>query len=213
MMDGGASWGGQGGNDNQSPGAQMHVDFQQYLDLGMPGLDEDGSFGYEDFNAQSHQQNGMNGMDGGMGDGNMGAGNHMAHQQQKSNIPQGHQMMAQGSQQHQSSPVREQQGSNGGRNNSINEIDAQIQYLQMQRQEQQQQQLQEHQQNFYVQQTTRIIPPTPNSMEMHSRDRQQYMQATGHGHMQEMQQNFMYDGSQQMPMRQHDVSQDVLRLR
>ena len=39
MMDGGASWEGQGGNDNQSPGAQVHVDFQQYLDLGMPGLD------------------------------------------------------------------------------------------------------------------------------------------------------------------------------
>ena len=212
MMDGGASWGGQGGNDNHSPGAQVHVDFQQYLDLGMPGLDGDGSFGYESFNAQSHQQNGMTGMDGGMVDGNMDAGNHMAHQH-KQNIPQGQRMMAQGSQQHQSSPVRgqhmEQQPSNDGRNNSINEIDAQIQYLQMQRQRQQQQQLQEHQQNFYVQQTTRIIPPTPNSMEMHSRDRQQYMQATGHGHMQEMQQNFMYDGSQQVQMRQHDVSQDV----
>ena len=196
-MDAGASWGGQGGNNQESPGAQVHVDFQQYLDLGMPGLGDE-SFGYEDFNAQSHQENErmvrQDGMD-------LGGGNHMAHLGQKQGMMQRQQMVAQGSQQHQSSPNGQQtevQGSNLGRNNSINELDAQIQYLQAQRQQQQQRLALEQQQNYYVHQNTRIIPPTPNSMEMHARDRQQY----GQGH--DMQQGFMYDGTQ-VQMR-HDVS-------
>lgn len=199
-MDAGASWNGQGGNTNGSPGAQVHVDFQQYLDLGMPGLGDE-SFGFEDFNAQNHQQNEQMGRQDGM---DMGGGNHMAHLGQKQGMMQGHQMAPQGLQQHQSSPNggqhMESQGHN--RSNSINEIDAQIQYLQVQRQQQQQRLVLEQQQNYYVHQNTRIIPPTPNSMEMRSRDRQQYGHGNGPGH--EMQQPFMYDGTQ-VQMR-HDVS-------
>ncbi|KAF7957805.1 hypothetical protein EAE96_003375 [Botrytis aclada] len=49
---------------------------------------------------------------------------------------------------------------------SLTDLDVQIQYLQQQKREHQLQQSQEQQRNFYAQ--SRMIPPTPNSMEMHS---------------------------------------------
>jgi hypothetical protein len=48
--------------------------------------------------------------------------------------------------------------------NSLVELDAQIRYLQHQRQQQQQRNIQEQQRNFYAQ--SRVVPPTPNSVEM-----------------------------------------------
>lgn len=71
-------------------------------------------------------------------------------------------------------------------NNNILDLDAQIHFLQQQRHQQQmqvqaaerqrqqqgQQQQQQHQQNFYAQQ--RMVPPTPNSMEMHGNVNSQY---------------------------------------
>ncbi|KAM3086563.1 hypothetical protein ACMFMG_000695 [Clarireedia jacksonii] len=55
---------------------------------------------------------------------------------------------------------------------SLTDIDAQIRYLQLQRLQQQQRQLQEQQRNYYTQ--NRIIPPTPNSMEMHGASQTQF---------------------------------------
>lgn len=45
------------------------------------------------------------------------------------------------------------------------ELDSQIQYLQQQRQQAQERQMQEQQRNFYAR--SNMIPPTPNSFEMH----------------------------------------------
>jgi hypothetical protein len=58
---------------------------------------------------------------------------------------------------------------------SLVELDAQIQYLQHQRQQQHQRQMQEQQRNFYAQ--SRMIPPTPNSVEMHGGSAQFYPQS------------------------------------
>lgn len=58
---------------------------------------------------------------------------------------------------------------------SLTHLDAQIQYLQQQKHEQQLRQSQEQQRNFYVQ--NRIIPPTPNSMEIHGANQHFYSQA------------------------------------
>lgn len=57
---------------------------------------------------------------------------------------------------------------------SILDLDAQIQYLQHQRNRQQerQRQMQEQQQNYYAH--NHVIPPTPNSIEMHSGSYRQY---------------------------------------
>jgi hypothetical protein len=60
-------------------------------------------------------------------------------------------------------------------NENLADLDAQIQYLQLQRQQQQQRQIQEQQRNFYVQ--SRMIPPTPNSIEMHGSNAQFYPQS------------------------------------
>lgn len=79
--------------------------------------------------------------------------------------------------------------------NSLVELDAQIQYLQQQRQQQQQRQLQDQQRNYYAQQ--RMIPPTPNSVEMHGANFQAYGQPGS-------QQQVMFDGYQMQ--RKEDVS-------
>lgn len=60
-------------------------------------------------------------------------------------------------------------------NDSLVELDAQIQYLQHQRHQQQQRQMHEQQQNYYAQ--NRMIPPTPNSIEMHGSTPQFYPQS------------------------------------
>jgi hypothetical protein len=60
-------------------------------------------------------------------------------------------------------------------NESLSELDAQIQYLQHQRHQQQQRHIQEQQRNYYAQ--NRIIPPTPNSIEMHGNNSQFYSQS------------------------------------
>lgn len=60
-------------------------------------------------------------------------------------------------------------------NDSLSDLDAQIQYLQHQRHQQQQRQIQEQQRNYYTQ--NRMIPPTPNSIEMHGNNTQFYSQS------------------------------------
>ncbi|KAG0650992.1 Phosphorus acquisition-controlling [Hyphodiscus hymeniophilus] len=58
---------------------------------------------------------------------------------------------------------------------SLVELDAQIQALQYQRQQQHARQMQELQRSFYAQ--SRMIPPTPNSVEMHGGSAQFYPQS------------------------------------
>ena len=82
--------------------------------------------------------------------------------------------------------------------NSLVEIDAQIQYLQLQRQQQQQRIVQEQHQNYYVPHNNRVVPPTPNSIEMHSGERQLYQQ------QHDPQQQAMFD-SYQMRLREQEV--------
>lgn len=55
---------------------------------------------------------------------------------------------------------------------SLSDLDAQIHFLQQQRHQQQQRQIQEQSRNYYAQ--NRMIPPTPNSVEMHGGSRQFY---------------------------------------
>lgn len=55
------------------------------------------------------------------------------------------------------------------------ELDSQIQYLLQQRKQAQERQMQDHQHNFYTQ--NNMIPPTPNSFEMHPNVGNYYPQA------------------------------------
>lgn len=79
---------------------------------------------------------------------------------------------------------------------SLVELDAQIQYLQHQRHQQQQRQIHEQQRNFYTQ--SRMIPPTPNSVEMHGATSQFYPQS-------DPQQQAMYERFR-MQVKEQDVS-------
>lgn len=84
-------------------------------------------------------------------------------------------------------------------NENLAELDAQIQYLQNQRHQQQQRQLQEQQRNFYTQ--SRMIPPTPNSVEMHGSNSQFYPQS-------DPQQQAMFE-RYQMQVKEQEVSDQV----
>lgn len=59
---------------------------------------------------------------------------------------------------------------------AISEIDAQIQFLQQQKIQQQQRQIEEQQVAFFTQQQTRMVPPTPQSLELQAGNQQYYAQ-------------------------------------
>ncbi|KAJ9157699.1 Phosphorus acquisition-controlling protein [Pleurostoma richardsiae] len=82
---------------------------------------------------------------------------------------------------------------------TITEIDAQIQYLQQQKLQQQQRQLEEQQAAYFVRQS-RMVPPTPQSLELQAGNNQYYTQPD-----QTPQQHAMYDHFQRMKD-QHDMS-------
>jgi len=63
---------------------------------------------------------------------------------------------------------------------SLVELDAQIQFLQQQRHQQQQRQMLEQQRNYFAQ--SGMIPPTPNSAQMHSATSQYYRQSNPQQH-------------------------------
>ncbi|KAL5320706.1 hypothetical protein ACEPPN_011516 [Leptodophora sp. 'Broadleaf-Isolate-01'] len=135
-------------------------DFQQFLDMGINGLGDGLQFDFQDFNQQGApmmSQAGGDTMDTAMENGNPGIGGHDTTMQEHmpamtvaSNHPSIH------------GPTLIHGHAS---NERLSELDAQIQYLQHQRHEQQQRQLQEQQRNYYSQ--SRMIPPTPNSVEMH----------------------------------------------
>jgi hypothetical protein len=156
MMDSSAVW------DSQDPTLSVasQDDFQQFLDMGMSTLGDSLQFDFQDYN---HQQ---------------GHGSQLMHQNDGDQIgtrmDEGHGAMGHDITMHEHMPSMSTAGSHPTipgpidgepSGESIVELDAQIQYLQQRRQQQQQQQMQEQQRNYYAQ--NRMIPPTPNSMELH----------------------------------------------
>jgi len=157
--------------DGQDPTLSVpsQDDFQQFLDM---NLGESLQFDFENFDSQQaqttplmHQENG-DGLDTRMENGRALAGQdttmheHMPAMTTATTHPTIH-----------AAALAHAHPSN----ENLADLDAQIQYLQRQRQQQQQRQIQEQQRNFYSQ--NRIIPPTPNSMEMHGNNGPFYPQS------------------------------------
>lgn len=196
--------------------APSQDDFQQFLDMGINGMGDDVGFNFQDYAPQQQQQQNQQ---------NQQQQAQQQQQQQHAQIMRQRGVDAMGSamgneaammdlQKHgmmqnhmpittsagmsamtQPSPVITQNP--GGSDNSLVEIDAQIQYLQLQRQQQQQRIVQEQHQNYYVPHN-RAVPPTPNSIEMHSGERRLYQQ------QHDPQQQAMFD-SYQMRLREQEV--------
>ena len=155
MMDSSVGW---NGPDQTLSG---HDDFGQFLDMNT--LDD---FDFQDFSSQQNQaeqmmhQNEAESMDPRMGAQDTTMQEHipsMTTATSHPTIP--------------AAPIAHSHTST----DSLVDLDAQIQYLQHQRQQQQQRQIQEQQRNFYAQ--NRMIPPTPNSVEMHGGSAQFYPQS------------------------------------
>lgn len=168
-------------------------DFQQFLDLSISGMGDDVGFNFQDFAPPQHGQI-MRERDADSMDTTMSNDNSLMGLQ-KHAMMQEHMPMAKtpGHSTIGNAPIANHAVDSP--DNSLMQIDAQIQYLQLQRQQQQQRIAQEQHQNYFVQQN-RIVPPTPNSIEMHSGERQYY------GH--DQQQRTMYD-TYQMRLREQEV--------
>ncbi|OAF58688.1 hypothetical protein VC83_05162 [Pseudogymnoascus destructans] len=189
--------------------APSQDDFQ-FLDLGINGMGDEVGFNFQDYASQQQQnqqqqqqqqqhaqimrQRGVDAMGSTMG-------NEAAMMDlQKHGMMQNHMPIttsATMSAMTQPSPVITQNAA--APDNSLVEIDAQIQYLQLQRQQQQQRIVQEQHQNYYVPHNNRVVPPTPNSIEMHSGERQLYHQ------QHDSQQQAMFD-SYQMRLREQELA-------
>jgi len=158
-----------GGWDGQDPTLSVpsQDDFQQFLDMGMNNLSDSLQFDFPEFNHQQAQgqlmhQNGAEAMDTGIENGGeAGQDTTMQEHMPSMTTAASHPAIQGGAISHAHSS-----------NESLVELDAQIQYLQHQRNQQQQRQMQEQQRNFYAH--NRMIPPTPNSMELHGANSQFY---------------------------------------
>ncbi|KAF4637694.1 hypothetical protein G7Y89_g366 [Cudoniella acicularis] len=172
MMDSSGGW------DNQDPTLSVpsQDDFNQFLDMGMNNLSDTLQFDFQDFSAQQVQQAAQmmqrndpdpmdqSGMDNG---GAIGHDTSMQEHMPSMTTASSHPAI-----------LGTAIGHSHSSDESLVELDAQIQYLQQQRnqrQQQQQRQMQEQQRNFYAQQ--RMIPPTPNSMELQGMPSQFYSQS------------------------------------
>jgi len=183
-MDSSAVW------NNQDPlSISSHDDFQ-FLDMGNMGINTLGDglqFDFQEFTNQQSQGGQMMHQDGGsMGVQDTTMQEHMPSLTSTSGHP---------------TISSTAMSIHAPSTDSISDLDAQIQYLQHQRnrQQQRQQQIQEQAQNFYAQ--NQIIPPTPNSMEMHSASyRQQYPP-----HSNPQQQQAIYD-RYQLQLKDSEVS-------
>jgi len=181
--------------NNQDPtlSGPSQDDFQQFLDMGINNLGDSLQFDFQDFTPQQeqgaqlmHQDNGEamdTRMDGGPG--TVGQDTTMQEQMPSMTTESSHPAI-------QGPPISHGHPSN----ESLVELDAQIQYLQQQRHQQQQRQIQEQQQNYYAQ--NRMIPPTPNSMEMRGPNSQFYPQS-------DPQQQAMYERFR-MQVKEQEVS-------
>lgn len=162
MTDSSAVWNG------QDPTMSSQDDFQQFLDMGINNLGDALQFDFHDFNPQQGQDAQMIHHDGGVrmdigmdnNRGGMGQDTTMQEHIPATTTTTSHPI--------QGAPISHAHGST----ESLSELDAQIQYLQHQRHQQQQWQMQEQQRNVYAQ--NRMIPPTPNSVEMHGAAAQFY---------------------------------------
>lgn len=188
MMDASGVW------DNQDPtlSGPSQEDFNQFIDMGMNNLSEALQYDFHDFGGPQpvqpahllHQQGPME--HSGLGNG-VGQDTTMQEHMPSMTTAASHPVII-------GTPISH--GHNSGE--SLVELDAQIQYLQHQRQQRQQQQqhMQEQQRNYYVQ--SRMIPPTPNSMELHANTTQFYPQS-------DPQHQAIYD-RYQMQMKDQEVS-------
>lgn len=169
----------------------------QFLDMGMSNLGDGLNFDFPDFSVQENGQmlhhDGGEAMDTSGMEGEMNLLNHKAGMMQPQMVPStsapGHSTIP-------SAPAEMPQDS------SIVELDAQIQYLQQQRHNQQQRRIQEQQRNFYVHQN--MVPPTPNSAEMHGNA--QFYHQSG-----DSQQSAMYERFQ-LRLKENEVSCHVMLL-
>jgi hypothetical protein len=188
------SWNGQDPNLTSTP----HDDFQQFLDMGMNGLNDGLSFDFQDFGGQNNgqmlHQEGGEPMDTRM-DVDVTILGHKDTMMQS-------QMPPMSTAPAHSSIVGTTINRGHSSSDSLVELDAQIQFLQQQRQQHQQRQLQEQQQQqqqqrnqFYAH--NHMVPPTPNSIEMHSANNQFYPQS-------DPQQQAMYE-RYQMRMKEQEV--------
>ena len=171
MMDTSGVW------NNQDPTLSVpsQEDFHQFLDLSMNSLGDPLQFDFADFSSQQsgqsahlvHQRD-PEAMDHSGLENGGGVGRNITMQELMPSMTTttSHPPII-------GTPISHAHSSN----DSLVELDAQIQYLQQQRQQRQQQaqQLQEQQRNFYVQNA--MIPPTPNSMELHAATTQFYPQS------------------------------------
>jgi hypothetical protein len=155
MMDSSIGW---NGPDQILSG---HDDFGQFLDMNNLG-----DFDFQDFNSHQNQageimhQNEAESMDTRMGGQDTTMQEHMPSMTTATTHPA-----------ISAAPIAHSHPST----DSLVDIDAQIQYLQHQRQQQQLRHMQEQQRNFYAQ--NRMIPPTPNSVEMHGGNARFYPQS------------------------------------
>jgi hypothetical protein len=183
MMDSSVGWHG------QDPTLSSQDDFQ-FLDLGINNLGDSLQFDFQDFNSQQSQagqmmhQNEGESMDTRM-DGSAGQDTTMQEHMPSMTTATSHSTIP-------STPITHGHPSS----DSLVELDAQIQYLQHQRQQQHQRHMQEQQRNFYAQ--NQMIPPTPNSVEMHGGNPQFYTQS-------DPQQQAMYERFR-MQVKEQEVS-------
>ncbi|KAI3320103.1 hypothetical protein HD806DRAFT_247129 [Xylariaceae sp. AK1471] len=193
-----AAWNGQ----DQSMSSTGDDDFQQFFDIGMSNMGDSMQFDYHDFNAQNGpsmmQHSHRDTADTPMSDANVSsvvAHSNMGVHSQISTMTSApsHPTVPSQILPHQHTP-----------NDTISEIDAQIQFLQHQRLQQQQRQLEEQQRRlqqqqaaFYArqQQQRNIVPPTPQSLEMQAAS--QFYTSQDHGHP-----SGMFEGYQQMKEQQ-----------
>lgn len=180
-------------NDHGDPtlSAPAHEDdFEQFLDMSMNNISDGLQFDFQEFDGQQHihmEQNGGQSMDTHMdGQDHMHQMKDMVMQEHLNGPSSNHSTIP-------NTPIDNIHGSG----DSLVELDAQIQYLQQQRQQQQQRAIQEQQRNYYVQ--NNLVPPTPNSLEMHAGTSSFYMTP-------ELQQQQQYNRFQVRPK-----GQDVCR--
>lgn len=91
-------------------------------------------------------------------------------------------------------------------NDAISDIDAQIQFLQQQKLQEQQRQLEHRQAAFFAQQQSRMVPPTPQSLEIQAGNQQQFYARPEHTPQQHQD---LYDGYRRLK-EQQDVSEPRL---
>jgi hypothetical protein len=148
-------------------------DFGQYLalDMGIPSMADGLNFDFPDFGTQENGNGQMMHHDGGEAMDTTGMEGDMAMLGHKEQLMRTQMLPSTSASSHStitSTSVERQH------DNSLVELDAQIQYLQQQRHQQQQRQIQDQNRNYYAQQ--RMVPPTPNSAQMHG-NAQFYMQS------------------------------------